>query len=228
VTGIWFARAADNAEFVSLVSCAASQRDDYGPGGRIVAVLQMLSWPDGRKFEKSRMNVTLITTIAGLAVGSLGTWLAFRRDRVRVRVVAGWTLLRNGEKALSIEIVNRSYIPITITQVGVTIKTGDPFQRPTHVPLPVHGDNLPTRMEARTSTTIVARFDTKDHVTMSIVHSVFERTACGCRFSGTGSVLREAKKNALSTYGELAAALPTLVEQLPKLEERVKKLEEKK
>jgi hypothetical protein len=139
-------------------------------------------------------DITLITAIAGLAFGFLGavlgiinTWRAFDRDRVRLRVKPVWTVFQGGTHTLSIEVINHSYIPVTVTQVGFTLRDRDKV----FIFLPIQpGDSIPKRLEPRTSLTALAPFGTENAPSMIDVRRAFAKTACGCRFTGTSPALR--------------------------------------
>ena len=148
-------------------------------------------------------TVTLIAAIAGTAFGLVGmvlgiinSWRAISRDRVKLLIRPVWILFANESHSLGIEIINRSYLPVTVTQVGFTLRNSDKI----FIFIPMRGTcQLPQRMEPRTSFTAIAPFGTENEPTMRDVRYAFAKTACECRFFGTNRALRGVIKKARST-----------------------------
>jgi hypothetical protein len=140
-------------------------------------------------------NITLITAIAGLAFGFLGavlgiinTWRAFSRDRIRVKVVPVWIFSQHATEGMGIEITNLSYMPVTITHVGFTVRGSD-----WHMPVLdglFGGGRLPQRMEPRTQITAFVAASSYEHPNFARVHRAYADTACGKRFTGTSKSLK--------------------------------------
>ena len=152
-------------------------------------------------------TVTVITATAGAAFGLLGTflgilntWRAFDRDRVRLRVRPVWYFRNDGVQTihtLGIEITNLSYVAVTVSQVGFTLRQRDKVF--TFIAAIPSGGHLPQRMEPRTSITTVAPLGTDHCPPMRDVRRAFAQTACGCRFTGTSPALRGVVHEARST-----------------------------
>jgi hypothetical protein len=143
-------------------------------------------------------NVTLITAIAGLVFGFVGavlgilnTWRAISRDLVRVRVVPVSLKYEGGTDGFGIVVTNLSYLPVTITSVGFTVRDGSGVDRLTFLPSDIGGCQLPERMEPRTSFTAILPVITGNHPKWSFIHKAYAETACGMRFTGMSGALRQ-------------------------------------
>jgi len=153
-------------------------------------------------------KLTFITAVFGSVFGVLGatlgiinTWRAFDRDRVRLIVRPLWMLFPNKTHTLCIEVINKGYVPVTVTQVGLTMRDK---QKSFIFDVVQPGDSLPKRLEPRTAVTFVAPSGTENDPRFSEVRAAFARTACECRFIGTSAALRAAISNAR------AVRLPTI------------------
>jgi hypothetical protein len=148
-------------------------------------------------------SITLITAIAGVSFGLLGavlgvvnTWRAIDRDRIRIRVEPAFFIRTDGIVKMDgyrLIITNLSYIPVTITQVGFTMRHGKDlltFVSPIDC-------TLPQRMEARTRLTAsIPKPDSPDFLD---IRCAYADTACGKRFTGNcRAFLRELKRSAAS------------------------------
>jgi hypothetical protein len=139
-------------------------------------------------------KITLITAIAGLVFGCIGsvlgiinTWRAFSHDRVRLHVVPRWVIYGSGDRAMCIEVINQSHVPVTVSQVGY--KVHDKEKIFVFRPAPP-GDTLPKRLEPRESVTVIAPLGTENSPFMKDVVSAFAETACDHTFIGTSPALK--------------------------------------
>jgi hypothetical protein len=133
-------------------------------------------------------GVTLGIAITGAILGILNTWRTFDRDRLRVRVVPVWLISERGSEGMGIEIINLSYLPVTISHIGFTVR----WSRE-HLPVLdgiLGGGRLPQRLEPRTRFTALVAMRTVEHPTFARVHRAYATTACGCRFTGSSQALR--------------------------------------
>ncbi len=140
-------------------------------------------------------HIALITAIAGLAFGFLGsvlgiinTWRAISRDRIKISVLPVWIFSQHGVEGMGIEITNLSFMPVTISHVGFTVPNSDE-----HMPILdgiFGGGKLPQRMEGRTQITAFVSAAAYEHPNFSKVHKAYADTACGMRFTGTSKTLR--------------------------------------
>lgn len=141
--------------------------------------------------------LTLITAIAGLAFGLLGavlgvinTWRAFDRDRVRLRVVPRFYITSFGEHGLCVEVINRGFVPVTVSQVAFDVGGRQMW---------IHASllkELPKRLEARTAFTASLAAGAEKDAAFARVRSALVRTACGCTFTGSSGSLRSVIKSA--------------------------------
>ena len=137
-------------------------------------------------------NLTLITAIAGLVFGSVGavlgilnTWRALVRDRIRLRVIPMSLYYDDGREGFGIQVVNLSFFPITVKEVGFTLRGRD--ERLTFLASDIGGCQLPQRMEARTSFT--ARLPVRTDNQWPFIHRAYADTECGRRFTGMSPAL---------------------------------------
>jgi hypothetical protein len=104
---------------------------------------------------------TIICAVIGAVLGIINTYYAFVQRRVRLRVVpkVGCFVYPAGQFGPDIgciEITNLSTFPVTVADVGFTIK-GDPRKNPRAQiiqPIIHDGGSWPRRLEARTSVTV--------------------------------------------------------------------------
>lgn len=129
---------------------------------------------------------TLILAVVGAVLGVLNTWRTFSMDRVRVRVRSQYAMrLPEGYEMLSIEVVNLSNFPVTISQIVVALANG----KEGHLPLMFLGiaGQLPTRLESRAGFTAYARPGATEDPAFAQARAIRVRTACGAEIeSSTG------------------------------------------
>lgn len=149
-------------------------------------------------------SITLITAVTGASFGLLGavlgvmnTWRAFDRDRIRIRVEPAFFVRTNGIERIDgyrLTITNLSYIPVTITQVGFTMRDGkNLFTLLTPIDC-----TLPQRMEARTRLT--ASIPESDFRDLLNIRHAYASTACGKRFTGSCSEFRREIKHRATSH----------------------------
>lgn len=149
--------------------------------------MDLLNWQSG---------ITLGIALLGAVLGVINTWKALSRDRVCLRVTPGnYANWGGGEiiDGISIEVVNLSMVPITVTQVGfrVSRKRGviivaDYFRM----------DALPCRLEPRASMAISVAPGTPEAKELASVKSAYAKTACGLYFHGRSDALKGRIKDA--------------------------------
>jgi hypothetical protein len=104
---------------------------------------------------------TIICAVIGAVLGIINAWYAFIQRRVRLRVVPKLASLMShagqiGPDMGCIEVTNLSTFPVTVSDVGFTIK-GDPRKNPRAQiiqPIIHDGGSWPRRLEARASVTV--------------------------------------------------------------------------
>ncbi|RZA11332.1 MAG: hypothetical protein EOP02_32505 [Proteobacteria bacterium] len=88
---------------------------------------------------------------------------------------------------MAITIVNLGALPFTV--VGVGLKMGGTIYLPLFV-VDGTGSELPKRLQARTSITVLAPARTHEHPSFGGVSAVYVSTDCGMRITGRNGFLR--------------------------------------
>ena len=127
--------------------------------------------------------------VLGFVLGVINTFRLFRKDRVRVRVrVSGFVAFPLGTlvEGMSVEVVNLSEFPVTVTDVNPLKRDGQQlfFLR---LPLP-RSDPLPRRLEPRDRMTICFPEPVFEGVDLSDYYCIRVETACG-------AVIKAGRKN---------------------------------
>lgn len=141
-----------------------------------------------------------VSAIAGSIFGAVGTllgifnsWHIYNRDRVRVRVDPSF----NERGQLCIRIDNRSHFPITIKEIGFTLKKDNGLNDKKNVkksnkfdlsPGSLQGCQLPQKMDALSSFEAIFDFPTGELLKISSsIRKAYADTGCGKRFTGTSN-----------------------------------------
>jgi hypothetical protein len=137
--------------------------------------------------------VGAVTGVSGLVLGVLNTWRAFDRDRVKLKVSPRWAIFSHPMTGtghlLCVEVINMSYLPVTISQVGFTVsEPKDHFLA--FLPVPNMGDTLPKRLEPRTSMTVYVPEHVSSGEGFIKVEKAFAKTECGHSFYATSPALK--------------------------------------
>lgn len=130
--------------------------------------------------------VTFWIAVSSLALGAIGTtlgvlsfWRMTDQDRLKLRVFSRCALASNGVETfdlISIDVINRSAFPVTITEVGFSRQ--GVAERVVLLPTTqIPGDRLPKRLEPRESASFFTEAD-KLGLKYQTTH-VHARTACG-------------------------------------------------
>lgn len=134
-------------------------------------------------------GITFAIAIVGAVLGILNTWRAFDRDRIRVRVRPKNFLTDTGAQGMCFEIVNSGYLPVTITQVGITLRLR-PKQELVFIPRTINGGSLPQRLEPRTHVTLILPPGTEKDPMLGKGLRAYACTACGRTFYGNSPALQ--------------------------------------
>ncbi|WP_125900957.1 hypothetical protein [Methylobacterium indicum] len=147
--------------------------------------LDQLPWKD---------FITLGAALLGAGLGIMNTWNTINARRVRLRVrPADAISVPQGNRMFSIEVVNLSTFPVTITEVGLTdgpknIDKGARFVIGN--PILIDGKPWPRRLEVRES--VSAYFDPRQLAGQGIsIGRAFARTSCGEVAYGTSPALEQ-------------------------------------
>jgi hypothetical protein len=132
----------------------------------------------------TREGITLGIALLGAALGLINLWRAIDRDRLRVRVIPRGYITSHGESGVCIDVINLSFIPVTISQVGFDLKSGEILLNATLQ------KDVPKRLEPRAAFTASLAAGVEKDPRFSTVTRAFARTACESRFTGTSKSLR--------------------------------------
>jgi hypothetical protein len=138
----------------------------------------------------SRDTITLAIAVLGAGLGIINTWHSLRSARVRIRVIPKWALTADWT-GLSIDVVNLSNFPVTITEVGFTLERGL-SRLPRRVPIPssavMQGPTLPVLLQPREALDIVFSCE---WVGSLQIHEAYALTASGEIARGRSGALRQ-------------------------------------
>ncbi|TAK99755.1 MAG: hypothetical protein EPO07_10575 [Verrucomicrobia bacterium] len=134
---------------------------------------------------KPQEYFTLVIAVVGAVLGLLNTWRGFERDRVKLKVIPKSAICSYGPAGmvtrLCIEVINMSYIPVTVSQIGYCLS--DP---PKHflafIPEFFHGEKMPVRLEPREAVTAYVPVGLENDPQFANVTKAFAKTACGRTF----------------------------------------------
>lgn len=128
-------------------------------------------------------GITLGIAIAGMVLGIINTWMAANRDKIRLKVIPRFYVSLTGQSGLCVEVINQSYLPVTLTRVGFMLRRPR-RQELTFIPQRLDQTTLPKRMEPLTNITLYPPdgFDQDERLREAVC--VVARTACGRTFRG--------------------------------------------
>ena len=145
-----------------------------------MTVLAELSWAE---------FITIGAAILGAALGIMNTWNSFDQRRVRMRVRPAHAIVPYSDHPhFCVEVINLSGFPITVSEVGFTLKGAKrmPICRLTFL----DGRALPRRLEAREAMT--AYFDPTELMALTMsLGKAYARTSCGEQVVGSSPALRQ-------------------------------------
>jgi hypothetical protein len=138
------------------------------------------------------------TALLGAALGILNTWNSISQRKVKLRVRPAYAIaVPSRNVAFSIEVVNLSSFPITLSDVGLTIPKlfGEPSRQAIADPMVTDGKRLPRRLETREAVSFY--FDPYIFRGKKIGEA-YARTVCGETEYGTSQALLQLKELAES------------------------------
>jgi hypothetical protein len=144
--------------------------------------------------------LTLVIAIIGAVLGVLNTWRNFSQDRLRLKVVpkfafpVGTTDMIHPGINFSIEVINRSTFPVTITEVGFLMR-GTKERAAVPQPILMDGSSFPRRLEAREAASFLLKYAASDPE-KSNIYCAYASTACGSRITGVSPALKSMVKRA--------------------------------
>lgn len=131
---------------------------------------------------------TIAAAVLGVALGLWNFWRDVNRARLRLRVKPQAWIESSGFHGLSIEVVNLSEYPVTITAVGILLE-GDEHLEWQFIPR----DRVccPHRLEPRDAVSFrAAPGAEKNAQLIELGRLAFARTACGSTVTGGSPYLR--------------------------------------
>jgi hypothetical protein len=136
---------------------------------------------------ETKDGITLALASLGTFLGVLNLWRTFDRDRIKLRILPQTYLHKNGFAGLAVEVVNMSWVPVTLREIGFCARGG---RKITDVELAFDtGKMLPIRLEPRESVIAQLPLGVGESREFARVHAAYARTACGRIFSGTSPAL---------------------------------------
>ncbi|MDR3574430.1 MAG: hypothetical protein P4L50_11235 [Anaerolineaceae bacterium] len=138
--------------------------------------------------------VTLAIAAVGAVLGIMNTWNAMNQNRVRLKVRPVDTIsMSQGRLGFGIEVINLSAFPVTVDDVGFSIKGQkiDKFGRLSVLqPGVIDGKPWPRRLEAREAVSLyVDRNAAAGHGHK--IDKAYAKTACGMTFFGDSEALEQ-------------------------------------
>lgn len=141
-------------------------------------------------------SITMGVALLGAVLGIMNTWRSMSANKVRLRVKPAYAVnALHGEIAFSIEVVNLSAFPVTVSEVGITIggNTTKNGRVPVLEPTMLDGGNWPRRLETRTS--VSCYFDPSIFPGSSNnLGRAYARTSCGETRYGNSPALKQLKQ----------------------------------
>lgn len=137
-------------------------------------------------------NAELIAVVS-LAVGSVGavlgiinTWNALDRQKVKLVVRPAQSFfVPSAEPIITVEVLNLSAFPVTISEIGFRLRDGQKAIAPGNM---LNGKPLPQRIEARDS---VTAFFPLSYFEPRQIKIAFASTTCGETQEGTSPALEQ-------------------------------------
>ncbi len=153
--------------------------------------LSALPWKD---------YITLGAALLGAGLGIMNTWHAISARRVRLRVRPSFAIGPAGQQMFSIEVVNLSSFPLTISEVGFSLDWRDidrGSRAAVTMPIVIDRKPWPRRLEAREAVSLY--FDPPDPGRGGkMIGKAYAQTSCGEVCYGTSPALRQLRGTARS------------------------------
>lgn len=134
--------------------------------------------------------ITLGLATIGANLGVVNTWTTLRGKKVRLLVTPKWGLAP-GWTGLSIDVVNLSSFPVTITEIRFTLDRSR-SSLPKRVPIPsdaiVQGERVPTTLQPHHSMDVVFEVDWLGSLDIVMAYAL---TSGGAITRGTSGALKQ-------------------------------------
>jgi hypothetical protein len=132
--------------------------------------------------------LTFTLATIGSLLGIANGWWSLARDRVRLKVTPVRIYEETDAFKIGIEIVNLSYFPITVEQVGFHLAGTDlRIQLTNH---DMQRSPVGMRMEPRTRHLCLVMPHVTDHEKFNLTEAAYVKTSCGEEFTGNSKALR--------------------------------------
>jgi hypothetical protein len=139
--------------------------------------------------------ITIGLASVGAVLGVLNFWRAFDRDRPKLRVSFAHAIPVGGADPrirYSIEVINLSTFPLTITEVGVLL-VGTKKRGAVVHPVLIDGGDWPRRLEPRSAVSALLLSHAFDKETNDI-RCAYAKTSCDSLFKGHSKALAQVAK----------------------------------
>lgn len=140
----------------------------------------------------SQETITFVLGCIGTLLGVMNTWRALSKDKVKLKVIPKSVISMGGHfdrnVNISVDVVNLSSFPLTITEIGFSIK-GRKTRGVLIRPMTSDGRSLPIRLDSRESLTAFGVLEGRVNYKNS-----FALTACGYKEYGTSPAFKDLVK----------------------------------
>ncbi len=140
--------------------------------------------------------ITLGAALLGAGLGIMNTWAAISARRVHLRVRPAFATSADGQEMFSIEVVNLSNFPLTVSEIGFSLNWRDVdkgLRAAVPQPVVIDGKPWPRRLEAREAVSLYFHLPTRDQNGRKI-GKAYARTSCGEVCYGTSPALRQLRE----------------------------------
>jgi len=140
--------------------------------------------------------VTLIIALVGAVLGVINTSYSIFKDKVRIKVIPKvadhYPNPNNRPPFLCIDVTNLGLLPVTIREVGFKIK--DSSKRIMLLQNPMNQQQLPYRLEPRSSITLYSTDEETYSVAVQNGYNAYAYTDCGRQYYGKSRALKDVIK----------------------------------
>lgn len=140
--------------------------------------------------------ITLAIAVLGAVLGLLNTWHSIDNRRLKVRVRFLNVVALDDSIDAGIEVTNLSAFPLTIREVGMTLRRarGRPAEVLLIVPRVASPRELPARLEPREQTTVYFKAAELPHIAAEL-GKAYAKTTCGETFKGETGALKQLRES---------------------------------
>lgn len=133
---------------------------------------------------------TFATALLGAVLGVINTCNSLDQRKVKLLVRPAYGIpVPEGELLVSVEVINRSSFPVTISELGFTTEGKLRYFQPEFI---IGGKSLPIRLESRE--TITGYFAISS-LNVEILDKAYAATSCGEKSYGDSPALKQIRNN---------------------------------